>query len=135
MGRVAPDVVARALRDDTLVVSVMAANNEIGVLQPIREIADLCRERGVAFHSDAAQAVGKLELSIERDGIDLLSLSGHKLYGPKGIGVLAVRKHGKPRLRLGPSSSVSRSGRPKHRASRGCGIGSSRSSRRRCRGG
>ncbi len=101
-GRLEPEAVARALRDDTLVVSVMAANNEIGVLQPIREIAGLCRERGVAFHSDAAQAVGKLELSLERDGIDLLSLSGHKLYGPKGIGLLAVRKHGKPRLRLEP---------------------------------
>ena len=102
LGRLAPEDVARALRDDTLLVSVMAANNEIGVLQPIREIAGLCRERAVAFHSDAAQAVGKLELSVERDGIDLLSVSGHKLYGPKGVGLLVVRKHGKPRLRLEP---------------------------------
>jgi cysteine desulfurase len=101
-GQLAPEAVVRALREDTLVVSVMAANNEIGVLQPIREIAGLCRERGVAFHSDAAQAVGKLELSLERDGVDLLSVSGHKLYGPKGIGLLAVRKHGKSRPRLEP---------------------------------
>ena len=101
-GHLAPEAVARALRDDTLAVSVMAANNEIGVLQPIREIAGLCRERGVVFHSDAAQAVGRLELSLERDGIDLLSVSGHKLYGPKGIGLLAVRKHGKSRPRLEP---------------------------------
>jgi len=101
-GLVAPAAVAGALRDDTLVVSVMAANNEIGVIQPVREIAGLCRERGVAFHTDAAQAVGRIPLSVSADGIDLLSVSGHKLYGPKGVGLLVVRKQGKPRLRLEP---------------------------------
>ena len=73
-GFVSPDAVARALRDDTLLVSVMAANNEIGVVQPIREIASLCRERGVPFHCDAAQAVGKLPLSASNDGIDRKSV-------------------------------------------------------------
>lgn len=101
-GFVAPEAVAKALRDDTLAVSVMAANNEIGVLQPIRSIAALCHERGVSFHCDAAQAVGKVPLAAADDGIDLLSVSGHKVYGPKGVGLLVVRKHGRPRLRLEP---------------------------------
>jgi cysteine desulfurase len=101
-GLVAVDDVEAAMRDDTFLVSVMAANNEIGVLQPIREIASLCRERAIAFHSDAAQAAGKIALDAERDGLDLLSLSGHKLYGPKGVGLLRVRKTGRPRLTLEP---------------------------------
>jgi cysteine desulfurase len=101
-GLVAVDDVEAAMRDDTFLVSVMAANNEIGVLQPIREIASLCRERSIAFHSDAAQAAGKIALDAERDGLDLLSLSGHKLYGPKGVGLLRVRKTGRPRLTLEP---------------------------------
>lgn len=79
-----------ALRPDTLLVSAMAANNEIGVLQPIEAIAQLCRERGIRLHCDAAQAVGHIPLQPAELGIDLLSISGHKLYGPKGIGVLLV---------------------------------------------
>ena len=101
-GLVEPEAVARLLRDDTLCVSVMAATNEIGVLQPIARIAADCRERGIAFHTDAAQAAGKLPLRTADDGLDLASVSGHKLYGPKGIGVLVVRRHGRPRLRLEP---------------------------------
>lgn len=101
-GRISAEEVDSALREDTFLVSAMAANNEIGVLHPVAEIAARCRERGVAFHSDAAQAAGKVPLHVERDGIDLLSLSGHKIYGPKGIGLLRVRKSGSPRLRLEP---------------------------------
>lgn len=102
VGLVDIDAIEAAIRDDTFLVSVMAANNEIGVLQPIREIASLCRERGIFFHSDAAQAVGKIEIEVARDGFDLLSVSGHKIYGPKGVGLLRVRKSGRPRLRLEP---------------------------------
>lgn len=90
-----------ALRQDTLLVSVMAANNEIGVLQPLAEIGHLCRERGVLFHSDAAQALGKISLDVEQMSIDLLSVTAHKLYGPKGIGALYVRQRS-PRVKLAP---------------------------------
>lgn len=100
-GLVDPDDVARALTDRTVLVSVMWANNEIGVLQPIEAIAERCRARGVLLHSDAAQAVGKVPVDAGVAGADLLSFTAHKLYGPKGIGALRVRR-GRPRVRLAP---------------------------------
>lgn len=90
---------AAALREETILVSVMAANNEIGVLQPIAEIGQLCRDRGILFHTDAAQAIAKIPLDVQAQAIDLMSLTAHKVYGPKGIGALYVRRRN-PRVRL-----------------------------------
>ena len=88
-----------ALQEDTVLVSVMAANNEIGVLQPLAEIGKLCHERGILFHTDAAQAIAKIPLDVEAMQIDLISLTAHKIYGPKGIGALYVRRRD-PRVKL-----------------------------------
>ncbi|KAB8333407.1 aminotransferase class V-fold PLP-dependent enzyme [Scytonema tolypothrichoides VB-61278] len=91
----------KAFRPETILVSVMAANNEIGVLQPLAEIGAMCRERNVLFHTDAAQAIGKIPLHVQAMKIDLMSLTAHKLYGPKGIGALYVRRRN-PRVQLAP---------------------------------
>ena len=95
-GRVDPDHIRAALRKDTFLVSIIAGSNEIGTLEPIAEIGSLCRERGIAFHTDAVQAFGKIDLPTE--SVDLLSASAHKLHGPKGVGLLVVRK----KTRLSP---------------------------------
>jgi cysteine desulfurase len=100
-GMVDPDEVRKAITDKTVLISIMYANNEIGTIHPICEIGKIAKDKGVVFHCDAVQAVGKIPVDAERDGIDLLAMSGHKIYGPKGVGALWIRSKG-PRVRLSP---------------------------------
>jgi cysteine desulfurase len=98
-GRIELDDLKRAMDDKTILVTIMTANNEIGALQPIREIGALCHERGVLFHTDAVQAIGKVPFNVIQDNVDLASITAHKLYGPKGVGALYVRRKN-PRVQL-----------------------------------
>jgi cysteine desulfurase len=98
-GLIDVDMLKESITDKTILVSLMYANNEIGVLQPIREIGKICKERGVLFHTDGVQAIGKVPVHVIQDNIDLMSMSGHKIYGPKGIGALYVRRKS-PRVQL-----------------------------------
>lgn len=99
-GLVSLEKLKAAIKPNTALVSVIAVNNEVGVIQPLKEIGELCKSKGVFFHTDAAQALGKIELDVNAMNIDLMSISGHKIYGPKGVGALYVRK--KPKIRIMP---------------------------------
>ncbi len=100
-GMVNPDDVRNAITDKTILISIMLANNEIGTIHPIAEIGKIAKEKGVIFHCDATQGVGKIPVNVEEMGIDLMSFTSHKIYGPKGVGALYVRRR-KPRVRLEP---------------------------------
>lgn len=90
-GSVNPDDLRNAIREDTILVSVMHSNNEVGTLQPIQELGEICREQGVLFHTDASQSIGKVEINVSKLPVDFLTIAGHKLYAPKGIGALFIR--------------------------------------------